>query len=170
MPAKTRLTVTPRARENAPTPSIESVISQHPFLAGLSPHHLRLLCDCAMPSHFLPDELIFKEGDPANRFYLIQKGRVALECYAKEKGNTLIQIIGTGDVLGWSWLFPPYFWHFNARALEPTEAVFIYATPLREECESDHELGYELLKRMAEVMLTRLQATRRQLLRRYGRL
>jgi CRP-like cAMP-binding protein len=77
---------------------------------------------------------------------------------------TRIQTVGPGDVLGWSWLFPPYFWHFNARVLQPTVAIFFYATPLREECESDHELGYELFKRMAEVMLTRLQATRRQLL------
>ena len=170
MSAKIHLIRIPKTSQNGPTPSIESVISQHPFLAGLSPHHLRLLCDCAMPAHFSADELIFKEGDQANRFYLIQKGRVALECYTKKSGNALIQIIGSGDVLGWSWLFPPYFWHFNARALEPTEAVFIYATPLREECESDHELGYELLKRMAEIMLTRLQATRRQLLRLNGRL
>jgi CRP-like cAMP-binding protein len=152
-----------RSREQA-RPSLESIISKHPFLAGLSPHHVRLLCDCAMPAHFAGDELIFKEGDPANRFYLIQKGRVALECFVKGKGSTLIQIIGNQDVLGWSWLFPPYFWHFNARALEPTDAVFIYATPLREQCESDHELGYELLSRMAQVMLGRLQATRRQLL------
>jgi CRP-like cAMP-binding protein len=123
-----------------------------------------------MPAHFTTGEMIFKEGDPANRFYLIQKGKVALECYTKEKGETLIQIISSGDVLGWSWLFPPYCWHFNARALEPTEAIFVYATPLREECESDHELGYELFKRMAEVMLARLQATRRQLLHRSDKL
>jgi CRP-like cAMP-binding protein len=82
----------------------------------------------------------------------------------KNKGMTPIQEIGAGEALGWSWLFPPYFWHFNARALEPTDAIFLYATPLRDECESDHELGYELVKRMAEVMLRRLQATRRQLL------
>jgi CRP-like cAMP-binding protein len=165
MPAKAHLAVSPKAEENSPTASIEAVISKHPFLAGLSPHHLRLVRDCTMPAHFTTDELIFKEGDSANRFYLIQKGRVALECYTKDKGNTVIQIIGSGDVLGWSWLFPPYSWHFSARALEATDAVFIYATPLREECESDHELGYELLKRMAEIMLIRLQATRRQLLR-----
>jgi CRP-like cAMP-binding protein len=144
---------------------LQNLISQHPFLADLSPHHLRLLSDCAMSAHFTAGELIFKEGDPANGFYLIQKGRVALECYAKQPGETLIQLLYSGDVLGWSWLFPPYCWHFNARALEPTEAIFIYASPLREECESDHELGYELFKRMAEVMLARLQATRRQLLR-----
>jgi cAMP-binding proteins - catabolite gene activator and regulatory subunit of cAMP-dependent protein kinases len=108
--------------------------------------------------------LVFREGDPANRFYLVLSGKIALESFVKDKGNTLIQTIGPGDVLGWSWLFPPYFWHFNARALEHTEAIFIYATPLREECEADHELGYQLIKRMAEVMMNRLQATRKQLL------
>ena len=162
MPAKAHLTGLPKTGTN----SIEAAISGHPFLADLSPHHLRLLADCAMPARFSTGELIFKEGDPANRFYLLQKGKVALEWYAKDKGEALIQIISSGEVLGWSWLFPPYCWHFNARALEPTEAIFIYATPLREECESDHELGYELIKRMAEAMLTRLQATRRQLLHR----
>jgi CRP-like cAMP-binding protein len=130
----------------------------------MSPHQLRLLSDCAMPARFHTDEIIFLQGDPANRFYLIQKGKIALESHVKDKGNSLIQVIGPGDVLGWSWLFPPYFWHFTARALEPVEAIFIYATPLRDECETDHELGYELIKRMAEVMLRRLQATRRQLL------
>src|SRR5579872_1864620 len=140
MPAKAHLIHTSKSGAKAPL-SVDAAISGHPFLAGLGPHHLRLLSDCAMPARFTTAELIFKEGDPANRFYLIQKGKIALECYTKEKGQALIQIIGNGDVLGWSWLFPPYCWHFNARALEPTEAIFIYANPLREECESDHELG-----------------------------
>jgi CRP-like cAMP-binding protein len=170
MTAKAHPTGISKTDTKAPALLIETTISRHPFLAGLSPHHLRLLADCAMAAHFTTGELVFKEGDPANRFYLIQKGKVALECYARQQGETLIQLLGSGDVLGWSWLFPPYSWHFNARALEPTEAIFIYATPLREECEFDHELGYELFKRMAEVMLTRLQATRRQLLHRSGRL
>jgi CRP/FNR family cyclic AMP-dependent transcriptional regulator len=143
---------------------LEICVKEHPFLAGMSPHQYRILTDCAMHRHFHPGELIFREGDPANRFYLLKNGKVALESYVKNKGMTQIQTVGVGDVLGWSWLFPPYFWHFTARALEPTDAIFFYATPLREECESDHELGYELVKRMAEVMLRRLQATRRQLL------
>jgi CRP-like cAMP-binding protein len=141
-----------------------SMLSQHPFMQGLSPHQIRLLVDCSMQRHFPDKEVIFREGDPANRFYLIRNGKVALESYVKDKGNTLIQTIGAGDVLGWSWLFPPYFWHFDARAIEPTDAIFIYATPMRDECECDHELGYELMKRMAEVMMRRLQATRKQLL------
>jgi CRP/FNR family cyclic AMP-dependent transcriptional regulator len=76
----------------------------------------------------------------------------------------LIQIIGAGDVLGWSWLFPPFCWHFDARAVKPTEAIFIYGTRVRELCDEDHDLGYELMKRTAEVVIRRLQATRRHLL------
>jgi CRP/FNR family transcriptional regulator, cyclic AMP receptor protein len=148
-----------------PAPSAESMIVTHPFVDGMSPHCLRLLCDVAMFAQFRAEELVFREGDPANRFYFLQKGKVAIESYVHGKGNVIIQILGAGDVLGWSWLFPPHFWHFNARALEVTDAVFIYGTPLREQCESDHELGYELMKRMAEVMIKRLQAIRWQLLR-----
>src|SRR5689334_18423565 len=108
--------------------TIENSIKSHPFLEGMSPHQIRLLGDCAMRAHFGAGELIFREGDPANRFYLILSGKVALESYIEGKGHTLIQTIGAGDVLGWSWLFPPYFWHFDARAVEPTDAIFIYAT------------------------------------------
>lgn len=162
MPAKSHLTRTGETGARSLL-SVEAALSGHPFLAGLSPQQRRLLADCARPARFTTGQLIFKEGDPANRFYLIQKGNVALECCSREQGQALIQIITTGEVLGWSWLFPPYCWHFSARALEPTEAIFIYATPLRQACESDHELGYELFKRMAQVMLARLQSTRRQL-------
>jgi CRP-like cAMP-binding protein len=161
---KQNLLRTPELKNGNSRQSVEKIISTHPFLTGMSPHQLRLLSDCAMPAQFTTNELIFREGDPANRFYLLQTGRVALESQVQGKPKALIQTIGAGDVLGWSWLFPPYFWHFDARALEPTDAVFIYGTPLREECESDHELGYELMKRMAAVMMRRLQATRWKLL------
>ena len=144
--------------------STESIVSTHPFLKGMNEHQLRILSDCAMQAHFNANEVIFGEGEPADRFYLIQNGTVALEAYVKDKGNTLIEKIGPGDVLGWSWLFPPYFWHFTARALEPTDALFIYARPLRQECESDHDLGYELMKRISEVIMRRLQATRKKAL------
>lgn len=118
-----------------------------------------------MQTSFEAGSLIFHEGDPANRFYLIQEGKVALETMAREGERALIQTIGAGDVLGWSWLFSPYYWQFDARVVEPVKAIFFYATPLREECEADHDLGYELMKRMAGVMLKRLQAARRQLLK-----
>ena len=117
-----------------------------------------------MGVHFEEGETILGEGELANRFYLIESGSVAIESEVMARPKALIQTLGAGEVLGWSWLFPPYFWHFDARALEPVEAVFLYGTPLREECESDHELGYELMKRLAEVMVKRLQSTRWKLL------
>ena len=150
--------------ETAATQALESVLHAHPFLAGMKPEHLRTLNDNAMMMSYQPGEVIFREGDPANRFYLIQKGKVTLESSRRESEPVLIQSIGPGDVLGWSWLFPPYYWHFDARAVEPTEAIFFYGTRLREQCERDHDLGYELMKRMASVIIHRLQATRRHLL------
>jgi CRP/FNR family transcriptional regulator, cyclic AMP receptor protein len=144
--------------------SIERVIRTHPFLEGLSPHQYRLLSDCAVETRFAARELIFREGDPANQFYLIQTGTVALESYTRDRGVVCLQTIGAGEVLGWSWMFPPYIWHFDARALESTDVVFLEATLLRAQCESDHDLGYKLMKRVAQVMMSRLQAARWQLL------
>jgi CRP/FNR family cyclic AMP-dependent transcriptional regulator len=149
---------------DSPAQALESVIAEHPFLRGLKPAHVRLLADCAMRLRYEPGELIFREGDPANRFYLIERGRVSLESHHKDEPPVAVQVIGPGEVLGWSWLFPPYYWHFDARALEPTVAVFFYGTPLRERCEQDHDFGYEMIKRMTQVIIHRLQSTRKELL------
>lgn len=150
--------------ESSAVRAVESVIAEHPFLCGLKPEHLRLLADSAMRMHYEAGELIFREGDPANRFYLIEEGRVSLESPRRHEAPVAVQIIGRGDVLGWSWLFPPYYWNFDARALAPTTAIFFYGTRLQEQCEQDHDFGYEMMKRMTQVVMHRLQATRRQLL------
>ncbi len=144
--------------------AIEPIISGHPFLKGLSPEHLEILADCAMQTQFEPNQVVFREGEVANRFYLILEGKVALESSAKEGAVISIETIGPAEVLGWSWLFPPYYWHFDARALVPTKAIFFYGTRLRERCEEDHDLGYELIRRTAQVLMRRLQSTRRELL------
>jgi len=99
---------------------------------------------------------------------LIETGRVVLESDAAIDDPVLLETIGAGDLLGWSWIFPPYVWHFTARAIEPTTALFFYGTILREYCEKDHSLGYELFKRMSMVMTKRLQAARKQMLRLHG--
>ena len=152
------------APETGAVKAVEEVIAAHPFLKGLSPAHLRVLADNAMRMTYASNDYIFREGDQANRFYLIERGQVVLEASAQYETPVSIQTLGPGDVLGWSWLYPPYRWHFDARTAEPTMAIFFYGTRLREQCEEDHSLGYELMKRMSNVLIQRLQATRKQLL------
>jgi CRP/FNR family cyclic AMP-dependent transcriptional regulator len=139
-------------------------VALHPFLAGLNPNHLALLTDCAMAAHFKKGQTILREGEHANRFYLIESGKVVLESSAGLNGPVVIETIKAGQLLGWSWMFPPYVWHFTARAIEPTSAIFFYGTILREYCERDPSLGYELLKRMSAIMIKRLQAARTKML------
>lgn len=143
---------------------IDADIASHPFLLGLSEHHVRLLADCAVRVSFAANQIIFREGETANRFYLLERGEIVLETKTAAGQMGIIDTIGDGDLLGWSWLFEPYLWHFTARATKPTTAIFFYGTVLREYCEKDHTLGYELLKRMSEVMTRRLQAARTRLL------
>ncbi len=149
--------------DNASKPAIEVALAAHPFLEGMSPQQRRMITDCAMLSHFEPGELIAREGDLANRFYVIIRGEVVLESFVKGYGAVHIQTIGADDILGWSWLFPPYYWQFDVRAIKPTDVVFLYGTRLRQECDADHSFGYELLKRTSEVIIKCLQDTRRQL-------
>jgi len=125
---------------------------------------LALLTDCARPVHFEKGQIIFREGEMANRFYLIEAGKVVLESSEGLGNPAIIDTITPGDLLGWSWMFPPYTWQFTARAVESTAAIFFYGTILREYCEKDHSLGYELLKRMSAVMVKRLQAARKNML------
>ena len=148
--------------------SLEADVAAHPFLIGLSERHIKLLADCAMKTHFAAEETIFREGETANRFYLIEEGEVLLESTPSGGTPTVIDTVEAGDLLGWSWLVPPYIWHFGARAAKPTTAIFFYGTILREYCEQDHSLGYELFKRMSSVMIHRLQAARTRLLASYS--
>ena len=144
--------------------SLARIIREHPFLAGMNGAHLEVLRECAMRTTFARGSLIFREGDLANRFYLIESGRVALELRNEDgRPPTRVQELHAGDALGWSWLFPPYYWHYNAHALTRTTAIFFYGTRLRNECEEDHSFGYELMKRMAAVAIQRLEAHRAKL-------
>ena len=135
-------------------------VALHPFLAGMKRSQLALLTDCAKLVHFEAGQVIFHEGEQANRFYLIESGRVALESSGQFADPVIVDTVSAGDLLGWSWMFSPHVWHFTARALQPTVAIFFYGTILREYCERDHSLGYELFKRMSAVMMKRLQAAR----------
>ena len=155
-------------KTNKDTEPMATRVALHPFLAGLSKTEFALLTDCAMVVRFGRGQVIFREGDPANRFYLIEIGRVVLESDAGNGARVIVDQIGSGELLGWSWMFPPYTWHFTARAEEPTVAIFFYGTMLREYCERNHSLGYELFKRMSAVMVKRLQAARLKIRQRHS--
>ena len=150
-------------KPETPDKPLAAIIAEHALFNGLAPRYLDLLAEVAMFKEFAADEVIFREGDPANRFYLILDGEVVVESPRADQSPLTVQTIGSNDVLGWSWLFPPYYWHFDARATKPTKAIFFYGTWLRENCERDHDFGYQMMKRMAAVMVERLQATRKRL-------
>jgi len=148
--------------------SLATRVALHPFLAGMHRTQLALLTDCAIAARFKTGETILSEGEFANRCYLIETGKVVLESVGSFDEPLLIETIGAGDLLGWSWMFPPYAWQFTARAIEPTTAIFFLGTILREYCEKDHSLGYKLLKRISAVMVKRLQAAHKQMLSVYS--
>ncbi len=147
----------------ADLPALRNMIAGHSFFRQLSAEHVDALSSCAMQTRFPSDDFIFHQGDVANRFYLIEEGCVALEANQPGHGTIRIQTIGAGDALGWSWLFPPNIWRFSARAIEPTRAIFFYGTWLRAQFEQHPGLGDELMRRMAQLVVERLQATQLQL-------
>jgi CRP-like cAMP-binding protein len=144
--------------------TLERPLAQHPFLAGLDRRHLRQLAGLASNKSFKPLQMIFHEGGQADELYLIGQGKVALETALLGCDAIQIQALGEGEVLGWSWLLPPYQWHYSARALEPTEVIALDGAALRALCEQDHDLGYEMMKRFALVIVQRLAATRARFL------
>jgi CRP-like cAMP-binding protein len=144
--------------------TLERIIAEHSFFADLEPYYTSLLVGCASNVRFDAGSYIFKEGEEANEFYLIRAGRVALEIFAPQRKPVIVETLGEGDVLGWSWLLPPYTWKFHARAVEMTRAIALDGKCLRNKCEQNHDLGYELLKRFAQIIERRLEATRFQLL------
>jgi CRP/FNR family cyclic AMP-dependent transcriptional regulator len=136
------------------------LIARQPFFKGLKPQQFQLLAALAMEREFKAGEYIVREGDPANRFYLILEGKVDLRFESGERGSIPIQMLGPGEDLGWSWLFPPYYFHGTAQAVGPVKTIFFYGTRLRQQCEEDHDLGYEIMKRVAEVAIGTLNASR----------
>lgn len=148
--------------------TLERILADHPFFRALPPAHLGVVVGCAANRRFASGELVIRAGEEANEFFLLREGKVALEAAAPGRPPVVIQTLGAGEVLGWSWLVPPYHWKFDAVALAPVRAIALDGKCLRGKCEADPALGYELLKRFALVMEQRLQATRLQLLDVYG--
>jgi CRP-like cAMP-binding protein len=147
---------------------LERIVKEHAFFVGMQDAFCELVCGCAKNVRFAAGQYLYHEGDPAEWFYLLREGRVALQLTAPGRGALTFQTVSEGEIVGVSWLIPPYRWTNDAKAIEPTRAIAIYATCLREKCESDHDLGYEMMKRFMPIVIQRLQATRVQVLDVYG--
>jgi len=143
--------------------TLQRILTAHPFFEDFPVPHLDLVVGCASNVRFEPGVFIFHEGEDARKFYLLREGKVGLQIASERRGPLAIQTLGEGDILGWSWLFPPYRWKFSARTFEPTRAFAIDGQCLRDKAEEDHDLGYELLKRFSRIFEARLETMRLQL-------
>ncbi len=147
--------------------TLEPILKKHPFFEGLHPRYIELLTGCATNERYEAGEFLFREGDEAVKFFIIRHGRLAVEI-GTPAGPILLYTHDEGDVVGWSWLFSPYHWHFSGRALELTRVIALDGVCLRAKCEQDPALGYEFMKRFSYKMMHSLDSTRLQLLDMYG--
>jgi CRP/FNR family cyclic AMP-dependent transcriptional regulator len=148
--------------------TLDELIADSPTFAGLEPRHLELIAGCGRLEHVNAGTPLFTEGAPADRFFLIRTGAVAIEVAAPGAHAHLLETLHEGEVAGWSWLFPPHRWHFDGRATSSTSVIAFDGACLRGKCDADHELGYQLMRRFAGALVERLQATRLQVLDVYG--
>jgi CRP-like cAMP-binding protein len=147
---------------------IEELLAEHRFFQGLQPAWLKIIAGCASNVHFDAGQTLLREGAPAERFFAIREGSVAVELHAPDRGPIVVQTLGPGEILGWSWIFPPHVWKFDARARDGVRATAFDGTCLRKKCDADPAMGYELMKRVAQLVSQRLEATRLQLLDLYA--
>lgn len=150
-----------------PVEGLDSVLAEHPFFSDMSDHARGLIVGCAGNRVFHDGDFILRDGDEANEFYLIRHGTVALEIHLPGRAPLVVETLGNGEVLGWSWLLPPYRVSFDARAVGLVRALGIKGSCLRKKCDEDCALGYEFYKHFLPVVASRLTATRLQLLDMY---
>jgi len=147
---------------------LERLLQEHPFFEGFDQPALDLLAGCAANERFEAGRTFQREGDPADKFYLIRHGTVAQEIRVPGRDPIVIETLGEGDILGWSWIVPPYRWTFDCRAMGLVRAVSLDARCLRGKCEEDHSLGYEFYQRVVPVIARRLWAVRMRLIDMYA--
>jgi CRP/FNR family transcriptional regulator, cyclic AMP receptor protein len=148
--------------------TIEDYLGEHPVFAGLDADALRLVAGCGKNVSLAAGDFLLRQGEPADMFYLVRRGRVAVEVHGPGSGPIVVDTADRGEVVGWSWLVRPYRWQFDARVVEATGVVAFDAHCLREKCEQDPRLGYELLQRVVTAMFGRLVDARVRLLDLYG--
>jgi CRP-like cAMP-binding protein len=147
---------------------IEALLDEIEVLKGLEPEHRELIAGCGQNVAMADGERLLAVGDTATTFFAIRRGSVAVELDVGSGPPMVIETLETGDVVGWSWLFEPYVNQFDVRAVGGVGAIAFDGACLRGKCETDHDLGYELMGRFAELISSRLQATRMRLLDLYG--
>jgi CRP/FNR family transcriptional regulator, cyclic AMP receptor protein len=143
---------------------LEKPIKEHRFFAGLESLYCEMIAGCGKNVRFDAGQYLFQESEPADQFYLIRHGRVAFEITVPGRGAVRFLTVDPGEIVGVSWLVPPYRWNYDAKALELTRAIALDAKCLRGKCEDDHHLGYELMKRFVPELVQRLHTTRLQML------
>ena len=147
---------------------IAELLAESGAFEGMTTEQLDLVAGCGRIAALSAGEMLFREGEPSDVFYLVRHGTVALELFIPGRGPVIVSTHGPNEIVGWSWLFPPYRWHLDARITEQGSAIVFDGSCLRGKADADHDLGYELLKRFAAQMVQRLQETRLQILDVYG--
>jgi CRP-like cAMP-binding protein len=147
---------------------LDEILAQVPFFEGMPEDEIALIAGCGRNVRIDAGETIFRQGDAADTFYVVRHGTVAVGNFVPPRGELVIETLESGDLLGWSWLFPPYRAHFDARALSVVRATQFDGACLRDKCAADPVLGYDLMSRFAQVLIERLQWTRLRLLDVYG--
>ncbi|HEY3268728.1 MAG TPA: Crp/Fnr family transcriptional regulator [Armatimonadota bacterium] len=148
---------------------LRGMLAEHPLVENMDPRHLQMMADIVQRAHFDAGHYLFREGEPAERFYLITKGSVMLEVYNADYGPISIQNLGSGDVMGWSGFIPPHHWRFDAKVCQPTDALVFDTQLLQRMCEVHTDFGYDFMKRVAGLVEQRLNATKEHLQDAYSR-
>ena len=148
--------------------SLAAVIARQPFFDGLSAPEIEALAGCARDARYGTDEYLIRQHQDAQSFQLILKGHVQLTVMVPGKGRSAVETLRVGDALGWSWFVAPHVWHFDARAVEPTETLWFDAVCLRELMDREPHIGYAVLRRLVDVMAQRISSARFQMLDVYG--
>jgi len=132
--------------------TIENLLKAHHFFKGLDPRYILLIAGCGKNAVYQKGEYIAREGEAANHFFIIRKGKAGIDILTSGQGPIIVQTVSEGDIFGWSWIIEPHYWRFDARAIETTRVLALDGRCLREKCEKDPRLGYELLKRFSYVL------------------
>jgi CRP-like cAMP-binding protein len=143
---------------------LKEILLAHPFFKGMEEMYVDFIAGCGKNEQHKEGAYLFKEGAPANYFYIIRKGKLALESICPGKGSIILETLNQDEVVGWSWLFEPYKWTYSGRVVQDCRVTALDGNCLRGKCENDPVLGYELFKRFSKIIISRLQESRLQIM------